>query len=156
MASTRVRAIAAGLPTITTDLAHIADLASLDPRTWARREADGDWRLAAGAEATERDPVTVAVDILDEDHSLRLAMRRLATDPALRASLGASARAHWEREHSLPRMLEDYRRVIAEAAAAPAPKPSLPLHLVDDGDRKLIDLLGPFGIRKVLTPKRGS
>lgn len=151
-----LRAIAAGLPTITTDLAHIADLASLDPRTWARREADGDWRLAAGAEATERDPVTVAVDILDEDHSLRLAMRRLATDPALRASLGASARAHWEREHSLPRMLEDYRRVIAEAAAAPAPKPSLPLHLVDDGDRKLIDLLGPFGIRKVLTPKRGS
>jgi glycosyltransferase involved in cell wall biosynthesis len=141
-----LRALAAGLPTITMDLAHTADVPSLDPRTWANRQAAGDWRLAAGLEAKQRAPVTVAIDILDEDHSLRLAMRRLATDAELRATLGASARAYWDCEHSMPRMLEDYRRLIGEAAAAPTPRPALPAHLVDDGDAALRMLLAPFGI----------
>jgi hypothetical protein len=116
---------------------------SLDPRTWANREP----------RTANRDAVTIAIDILDEDHSLRLAMRRLATDPSLRASLGASARDYWEREHSMPRMLEDYRRVIADAVAAPTPKPPPLAHLVNDGDRKLKDLLRPFAITGVLDPK---
>ena len=98
-------------------------------------------------------PVTIAIDILDEGHSLRLAMRRLATDGQLRSSLGASARSYWDREHSLPRMLEDYRRVISEAAAAPPPKPELPAHLVNDGDQKLQELLRPFAITEVLGAK---
>jgi glycosyltransferase involved in cell wall biosynthesis len=170
-----LRALAAGLPTITTDLAHLADVPSLDPRTWTRRDAAGDWRsfeslrtvlspvegrLAAGTETTnreartaKREPVTIAIDILDEDHSLRLAMRRLATDAALRASLGASARTYWAQEHSMPRMLEDYRRVIADAVAAPTPKPPSPAHLVNDGDRKVKDLLRPFAITGVLDSK---
>jgi glycosyltransferase involved in cell wall biosynthesis len=155
-----LRALAAGLPTITTDLVHLADVPSLDPRTWARREGMGDWRLAAGtADANgepriaNREPVTIAIDILDEDHSLRLAMRRLATDGQLRSSLGASARSYWDREHSLPRMLEDYRRVISEAAAVPPPKPQLPAHLVNDGDQKLQELLRPFAITEVLDAK---
>jgi glycosyltransferase involved in cell wall biosynthesis len=131
-----LRALAAGLPTITTDLVHLADIPSLDPRTWANREP----RIA------NREPVTIAIDILDEDHSLRLAMRRLATDAQLRSSLGDSARSYWDREHSPPRMLEDYRRVISEAAAVPPPKPQLPVHLVNDGDQKLQDLLRPFAI----------
>jgi glycosyltransferase involved in cell wall biosynthesis len=152
-----LRALAAGLPTITTDLAHLADVASLDPRTWAIRPGSGirgpgsEPQSDPASRITDPafrapDPVTIAIDILDEDHSLRLAMRRLATDAALRASLGAGARAYWECEHSRPRMLEDYRRVIAEAAGAPAPTPHLPAHLIDDGDRTLKDLLRPFGI----------
>jgi glycosyltransferase involved in cell wall biosynthesis len=131
-----LRALAAGLPTITTDLAHLADVPSLDPRTWSNREP----------RTANRDAITVAVDILDEDHSLRLAMRRLATDPVLRASLGVSARAYWDAEHSMPRMLEDYRRVIAKAAALPVPTPVLPSHLVTNGDATLVALLAPFGI----------
>ncbi len=162
-----LRAIAAGLPTITTDLAHLAEVPSLDPRTWAIRpgsgirdpgsEARSTTYPASGSDPASRIPdpasripnpgaVTVAIDILDEDHSLRLAMRRLATDPELRASLGASARGYWDREHSMPRMVEDYRRIIAEAAAVPAPAPHLPAHLINDGDRKLKELLRPFGI----------
>jgi glycosyltransferase involved in cell wall biosynthesis len=137
-----LRALAAGLPTITTDLAHLADVPSLDPRTWALRPSDPASRIPH--------PVTVAIDILDEDHSLRLAMRRLAGDATLRAALGASARAYWEREHSMARMLADYRRVLAEAAAAPAPTPTLPAHLVNSGDRTLNDLLRPFAISGVL------
>ena len=135
-----LRALAAGLPSITTDLAHLADVPSLDPRTWTTRQGN-EPRTA------QRDPVTVAVDILDEDHSLRLAMRRLATDEDLRASLGAHARAYWDREHSMPQMLEDYRGAIAEAAATPAPKPPLPAHLVSNGDATLRRVLADFGIQ---------
>jgi glycosyltransferase involved in cell wall biosynthesis len=173
-----LRALAAGLPTITTDLAHLADVPSLDPRTWSMRpgsgirdpgsdsESNAHFMTADPASRPSRasgrpelvegripHPVTIAIDILDEDHSLRLAMRRLATDPALRASLAASAQAYWEREHSMPRMVEDYRRVIADAVAAPTPKPPSPAHLVNDGDRKLKDLLRPFAITGVLDPK---
>ena len=152
-----LRALAAGLPTITTDLAHLADVPSLDPRTWAVRpgsEIRDPGSVAEDMEIRRRSdpasriphPATIAVDILDEDHSLRLAMRRLATDAQLRSSLGASARSYWDREHSLPRMLEDYRRVISEAAAASAPKPSLPAHLINGGNATLRRLLAPFGI----------
>ena len=147
-----LRALAAGRPTITIDLAHLVDVPSIDPRTWRMtsvvRRSGSDRRLAdqrpmrrtreprirrtAIRETVE--PVTVAIDILDEDHSLRLAMRRLATDPRLRASLGAAGQRYWEREHSMPRMVEDYERVMAEAAALPAPRVTLPRHLVNDGN----------------------
>ena len=159
-----LRAIAVGLPTMTTDLAHLADVPSLDPRTWALRPGSGirdpgsgmrdagsgteDTEIAKKPDPTSRtpDPVSIAVDILDEDHSLRLAMRRIAVDANLRASLGASARAYWDRGHSMPRMLDDYRRVIAEAAAAPTPFAAFPPHLVDNGDATLRRLLQRFGI----------
>ncbi len=88
----------------------------------------------------------LAVDILDEDHSLRLAMRRLASDAALRASLGRAGHAWWKREHSLEPMVEDYRRLIATAHRAPAPRVDLPRHLVDDGDRVLREITGAFGL----------
>lgn len=115
-----LRCLAAGRASITVDLRHLADVPSLDPRTWAASSASG----AA--------PVTVAIDIMDEDHSLRLAMRRLAADAALREALGAAARAAWSREHSPAVMLEDYRRLLQAAAAAPAPAAALPDHLTAD------------------------
>jgi len=162
-----LRALAAGRPTITIDLAHMVDVTALDPRTWKMNHAairdsqfatreDRVRDAAADADhpnreprTANREPVTVAVDILDEDHSLRLAMRRLATDPELRASLGQAGRRYWEREHSLPRMVEDYERVIAEAATTPAPRVRLPAHLVNDGDRLLNDTLAQFSLGSV-------
>jgi glycosyltransferase involved in cell wall biosynthesis len=135
-----LRALAAGRPTITVDLAHMVDVPSLDPRTW---------RSQPGSRIPDSDAVTVAVDILDEDHSLRLAMRRLATDPALRASLGDAGRRYWEREHSMPLMVDDYEQAIAEAAARPVPQATLPAHLVNDGDRVLKDVLAQFSLGSV-------
>lgn len=150
-----LRALAAGKPTVTTDLAHLWDVPSLDPRTWAVNTAgirDPGTGVRSDPGSRIPDPVTVAIDILDEDHSLRLAMRRLATDAALRASLGAAARAWWAREHSLEGSVADYRRVIGIALARAAPRPELPPHLVNDGDRRLRDLLQPFG---TVAPWRG-
>ncbi len=135
-----LRALAGGRPTITIDLVHLADVPSLDPRTW---------QVNSLAIRDTIEPVCVAIDILDENHSLRLAMRRLATDGELRASLGAAGRRYWEREHSMPRMLEDYERILADAAGRPAPRVTLPEHLVTNGDRLLKQVLGAFSVDAV-------
>src|SRR5207245_704895 len=63
--------------------------------------------------------ICVAIDILDEDHSLRLAMRRLAGDADLRAQLGRAGREWWAREHSVDAMADDYERVMRDAATRP-------------------------------------
>ena len=142
------------------DLAHLTDVPSLDPRTWQVNSiATRGSRLAARPDPSNREPrtanrdtiepVCVAIDILDENHSLRLAMRRLATDGELRASLGAAGRRYWEREHSMPRMLEDYERILADAAGRPAPRVTLPEHLVTNGDRLLKQVLGEFSVGAV-------
>jgi glycosyltransferase involved in cell wall biosynthesis len=129
-----LRALAAGVPTVTIDLAHTWHVPALDPRTWQPYVPGGD------------PPVTVAIDILDEEHSLRLAMRRLATDAALRRSLARAGRAHWEREHSIAGMVEEYRRVLPLAGSSAAPRATLPPHLVYDGDAVLQALTAPFGL----------
>jgi glycosyltransferase involved in cell wall biosynthesis len=138
-----LRALAAGRPTIAIDLAHMADVPALDPRTWTVAP------LGSPSDALPT-PVTVAVDILDEDHSLRLAMLRLANDPDLRARLGIAAREYWQRQHSRENMITDYRRVIARALATPrerdGAREKLPAHLTDTADRKLHALLEPFGL----------
>jgi glycosyltransferase involved in cell wall biosynthesis len=126
-----LRALAAGRPTIITDLVHMTGLVSLDPRTWTVNVAE--------------DPICVAIDILDEDHSLRLAMRRLATDAGLRAALGRAAREWWAREHSVDVMVDDYVRAMARAVERSAPSVELPIHVRDDGEGTLRDLIRPFG-----------
>ena len=137
-----LRALAAARPTIMMDLAHMADVPALDPRTWAASPVGPRGEIPA--------PVTVAIDILDEDHSLRLAMRRLAGDAELRARLGEAARTYWLRNHSRQQMTDDYRRTIAQALRRPQRRPStareLPEHRLDSADRKLHTLLEPFGL----------
>jgi glycosyltransferase involved in cell wall biosynthesis len=128
-----LRSLAAGRASIVMDLSHTTDVPSFDPRTWIASAADG----AA--------PVTVAIDIVDEDHSLRLAMRRLATDAALREAIGHAARNFWMRAHSQAVMLDDYRRILHDAAAAPLPAPTLP-HTTADQSALLERLLGEFGV----------
>ena len=125
-----VRALAAGRATIVTDLAHQSHVPVLDPRTWA----------SPGTAA----PIAVAIDILDEDHSLRAAMLRLAQDVPLRDRLGRAARAHWATEHHPDRVLDDYQRVITDAASRPAPAP-LPHCFRPDPLAHARDVVGPFG-----------
>lgn len=129
-----LRALAAGIATVITDLVHLGGVPSLDPRTWTANEGVGA-------------PVCVAVDILDEDHSLRLAMRRLAADEDLRAQLGREGQAWWAREHSVEVMADDYERVMKDAAARPDPEVALPAHMRDAADSTLAALLEPFGVR---------
>ena len=135
-----VRALAAGTPTVIIDLPHLSHLPTLDPRTWQLHPPAAHGRTAAHA-------VAIAIDILDEDHSLRLAMRRLAFDPALRAALAQAGRQHWELEHTIERMADDYDAAMQRAVTLPAPAPDLPAHLRPDPLERATQLTKPFGIR---------
>jgi glycosyltransferase involved in cell wall biosynthesis len=139
-----LRALAAGRPTIITDLAHTDEIPSLDPRTWLLQPAgSGD----AAAEPSPR-AACVSIDILDERHSLGLAMRRLATDAALRDRLGYAARAFWEDHHTLACMVEDYERAIARTLELPVRRPAgLPAHLLEDGTAQVRQMVKALGVR---------
>ena len=135
-----VRALAAGCATVTMDLWHTADVPGLDPRSWTVMH--GDTTL------TTPEPVTVKIDILDEDHSLRLAMRRLATDHALRERLARAGVVWWQAEHAHDAMLADYQRVIGRALqmrrASAHVGPTF--RSCEPADSWLRSLLEPFGI----------
>jgi glycosyltransferase involved in cell wall biosynthesis len=128
-----LRALAAGRATIMTDLEHLLDVPTIDPRHW-RPNAP-----RAGA------PVAVAIDILDEDHSLALAMRRLASDVDLRDALGRAGRAYWERTHTFGHMLDDYRGVLQRAMEAPMPAAPGPPALRRDPAQEIERVLEGFG-----------
>jgi glycosyltransferase involved in cell wall biosynthesis len=114
-----VQCLAAARPTAVSDLAHLVDVPTIEPRGWRAHQS--------------RDPVAIAIDLLDEEESLLLAMRRLASDPRLREDLGRAGHAYWTAHHTLDAMADDYRRVIALAAKRPAPViTDLPPHFTED------------------------
>jgi glycosyltransferase involved in cell wall biosynthesis len=141
-----LRCLAAGKPTIITDLAHTGSVPALDPRTWTTLEADVR-TSDIGDRTPDSGPVCVAIDIVDEQHSLGLAMRRLAQDEALRHELGRRARGYWAQHHTLEHMADDYQRAIDEAIGRPAPdRAHLPAHLLPDGTGRAKAILGEFGL----------
>ena len=136
-----LRCLAAGKPTVVTDLPHLGEIPALVTRgTWtpSRLGAPREDEDAAGA------PITVSIDLLDEDRSLAIALRRLASDPGLRRRLGGRARAWWSARHRIDSMVEDYERVLALCAARPAPAPAG--DLLPDGAARTRALLAPFGL----------
>ncbi len=127
-----LRCLAAGKPTVITDLVQTAGVPALDPRTWT---------------PTMPAPICVAIDIVDEQHSLGLAMWRLARRAELRRELGGRAREYWARHHSLERMAADYCQAIDAALGRPVPDRShLPAHLLADGTGLTRRILGEFGL----------
>lgn len=122
-----LRCLAAGRATIITDLAHQGDIPTVDPRGWTKRDTrSGDDRAA----------IAVSIELVDEDHSLQLALDRLATDAALRSSLGQAGRAWWQAHHQLDAMADGYERALDRAVQAPIPNPTLPPHLLADGGER--------------------
>ena len=120
-----LRCLAAGKPTISTDLVHTVDVPTLDPRNWSVLHTGEDER-----------PIGVSIDILDEDHSLKAAMRRLAADATLRAALGANALELWRSRFTLDAMATGYQHAIEAAlrqAGRHAVATDLPQHLHQDG-----------------------
>jgi len=136
-----VLSLALSRATVIVDLAHQQHIPVLDPRTWRRHAPCEDVSPEADAEA-----VAVAIDILDEAHSLRLAMRRLAADRPLREMLGRNARRFWEREHTVERMTGDYERVMAQALQQPIPVADLPAHLRPDPAMFARQVVQPFDV----------
>jgi len=140
-----LRCLAAGRPTIITDLAHVDDVATLDPRSWTVLESCDE--SATDSNGGVQQPCAVSIDILDEVHSLTLAMRRLASDPALCDTLGRAARRRWEERHTLERMAADYERAITKALGLRSARPAdLPRHLQPDGTGRARALAAELGV----------
>jgi len=115
-----LQCLAAGRPTIISDLAHLVDIPST---------------------------VTLRVDLLDEEASLLHAMRQLATDADLRSRLGREGHAYWAAHHTVEVMANDYRRIIKEAAMRPAPLVAdLPAHFLEDYSGRARGIMNGFGV----------
>jgi glycosyltransferase involved in cell wall biosynthesis len=136
-----LRCLAQGRPTIISDLAHTVGITTLDPRTWTLLKGEPH------EAETQRGPIAITIDVLDEVHSLKIAMRRLSSEPALRQELGANAKAYWSLAHTPELMSADYARAIEHALASPAPRPAnLPAHLHRDGTELTRAILSGMGI----------
>ena len=138
-------AMAAGKPTVVADHAHLVDVPSLDPRDWQPRQVASP---AAESGDAARDPACVTIDMVDEDHSLKLALRRLAVDPQLRSRLGANATELWTSRFSADRMVSVMEGAVTRALAVPpeeVSRPDFPPHLLADGTdvtRSTLESLG--------------
>jgi len=120
-----IRCLAAGKPTVITDLVHLTDVPSLDLRSMK----------VSCTEAGVTEPVCVHVELIDEIHMLRLALRRLTEDVALRDRLGRAARRYWAGHATMALMAGDYEAALARAATAanPSRPANWPPHLTADG-----------------------
>lgn len=132
-----LRCVAAGKPTVINDLVHTTDLPTLDVRSMTVQSSAG-----SGAA-----PVAVAIELVDDINMLRVALRRLTEDAALRARLGDAARAHWQAHATVETMARDYEDALARAVSLPAPEPPAgwPAHLTRDGTEKTRALAGRIG-----------
>lgn len=106
-------AMAAGKPVVVLETAGTAEWPALDPQSWQPRGA------ASGA------PIVISVDPLDEEHSLVLALRRLASDRTLRTQLGAAGHAWWQTRATPAHAAIDWDGILRDAAA-PRPTVSSP------------------------------
>ena len=142
-----IRCFAMGKPVVTTDLVLNRDIPMLlTPWTWTLSHP---WMDTA-----ESKPLGVAIDILDENHSLEIAVRRLSNDASLRNQLGVQARQYWEAHHRLEMMAEDYEKLLNnDAPATTAQHSTMPL--ADNHNRNYAhDLLSAFGVTPdILKPR---
>jgi len=127
--------MASGRPVIVLETETTAAWPALDPQTWQPR----GW--------TDQAPIVVSIDPRDEEHSLSLALRRLANETALRETLGSAAHAWWQRHATFDHASTAWRSILAEAATiSPPPRPdNWPSHLTADGTGRARELLGEFG-----------
>jgi hypothetical protein len=132
-----IAAMAHGRPIVLFDTVSTAAWPTFDPQTWLSRglAADGD-------------PIAIAIDPRDEEHSLAIALRRLASDTALRDRLRHAAYRWWQQHATLQHAATAWRRILAEAATLPAPSlPSgFPAHLTADGTARAREILADFGV----------
>ncbi len=141
-----LRFLAAGKPTIITDLSHLSEIPSLDPR---------NWQLTSGPTNSGRtiEPICISIDIVDEEHSLSLALSRLCIDTTLRNTLGQAAHNYWKNHFNLEKMRSGYIQAIEKTCAfdnKSETTKNLPKHLFQDGTEHLRSLLRDIGVTNEL------
>ena len=140
-----LRCLAAGKPTLVTDLVHLADVRSLDPRSWTV----AGYPMGRDTSGKVVRATCISIDIADEDHSLGLAVRGIAEDRDLRESLGGNAKQLWSERFTVDGMASGYERAMTRASDTPAEvqrRDELPLHLLCDGTERVSTLLADLGL----------
>lgn len=129
-----LRCLAAARPTIISDLAHLVDIPALEARTGRSTHS-------------ALEPVTIVVDLLDEDQALVDAMRRMMSDAALRGALASAGHEYWAQHHRLELMAGDYQRILELASQLPVPVVAdLPPHFVDAHAALVRRITADFGV----------
>ncbi len=122
---------------IVLETAATAGWPALDPQSWQSRALAG------------REPaIAVSLDPRDEEHSLVLALRRLAADRRLAAGIAAAGHAWWRGHATLAHAVEGWRSALQEAAARPGPllPADWPAHLSADGTNRARAILAEMGV----------
>jgi hypothetical protein len=145
-----LRCLAAGRATVITDLEHLVDIPALDPRTWTLLHVPRAGPDEEGSSDDPVEPVSVSIDLLDEEQSLKLAIHRLATNARLRERLGRRARRLWTERFTLDQMVSSYLDVLDKACAAPPAdaieRSHLPPHFLTDGTERATRMLRLMGM----------
>ena len=133
-----IRCLAAGKPTVISDLVHLGDVPALDLRSMT----------VACTDPSAREAVCVGVEINHDIHMLRLALVHLAGDAGLRARLGAAARRYWAAHATMDVMAKDYETALDRVSALADPKrpAGWPAHLSDDGTATLRRIVTGMGV----------
>lgn len=131
-----VAALAAGTPLVTLETENTADWPALNPQTWRPR-----------ALATDP-PVAVTVDVRDEEHSLALAVQRLASDGELRQRLSDAAHAWWRAHATMAHVVDAWREILRDALERGQPRRpgGWPPHLDADGTDRAREILAEFWV----------
>jgi hypothetical protein len=127
------------------DTLETADWPSLDPQTWQPR---GPALRGRPFDAAQGRPICVSIDLRDEEHSLMLAMRRLAADEELRRKTADAAWAWWRTEATVERTTTAFEALLEEALSLPPPQrpADWPPHLTADGTEGAREILAEIGV----------
>ena len=130
-------AMSSGRPVVIFESESTAGWPTLDPQTWQPRGFD-----------PRQAPIAIAIDPRDEEHSLALALRRLAVDRSFADDLGRAAQAWWAGHATVSHATAAWEAVIEDAASLPPPDrpPGWPRHLSADGSDRARDILGEFAL----------
>jgi hypothetical protein len=132
-----IAAMASRRPLVMFESESSAGWPSLDPQTWQPRGFD-----------TREAPIAIAIDPRDEEHSLVLALRRLAAEPSLRSQLAHAAETWWRSRSTLAHAVAAWDAILRDAAAIEAPPhpPGWPPHLTADGTERARERLAEFAV----------
>jgi len=129
---------ALGIPGIVMESPDTAGLPCLDAQTWQSRDRGPGAPL----------PVAVSLDPRDQEHSLMLALLRLAAEEQTLAALGEAATRHWARFHEPSRAVGTFIPLLDAAgqAAAPVLPAGWPAHFRADASGTARQVLGSAGL----------
>jgi hypothetical protein len=122
--------MASGRVAIVLEVEVTAGWPALDPQAWVPRGF-----------GTEH-PVAISLDPRDEEHSLMLALVRLAADRSLVRALGDAARQWWQSNGTIERAVAGWEIVLQDAVTlAPASRQE-----VADGGERAREILTEMGV----------